>query len=182
MDQLVQDTFLEMTEQSQARFSDRERRLEIRQAKKPCPELSRFFYTTVGADWGWWDRLDWDRSRWLTHASRSDLTTWIDHHRGNPAGYFELIQHPKNEVEILSFGLLPTILGQGLGKELLSAAIECAWQGRPSRIWLSTCSMDHPRALPNYEAAGFTIFKTREGIASLPDHANTLWPESQTAK
>ena len=42
--------------------------------------------------------------------------------------------------------------------------------------------MDHPRALPNYEAAGFTIFKTREGIASLPYHANTLWPESQTSK
>lgn len=171
-----------MTSQPQALISTSETRLDVREAEIPCPETSRFFYTTVGADWGWYDRLGWDRERWLAHASRQDLATWIGFLRGSPAGYFELVSHPDNEIEILSFGLLPTFIGCGLGREFLSAAIERAWKEAPSRIWLSTCSLDHPRALPNYQAAGFTIFKTTEALANLPDHPITFWPSSPAPK
>ncbi len=180
MEQLVRDTFLEMTNPSQAIPFKSETRLEVRQAEIPCAETSRFFYTTVGADWGWYDRLGWDRARWLAHASRPDLSTWIGFQKGSPAGYFELVSHPKSETEILSFGLLPGFLGCGLGQELLTAAIKCAWGNDANRIWLSTCSLDHPRALPNYQAAGFTLFKTTEALATLPDHPITFWPTPNT--
>jgi hypothetical protein len=30
------------------------------------------------------------------------------------------------------------------------------------RVWLHTCSLDHPAALPNYMKRGFTLFKTEE--------------------
>jgi len=180
MDQLVRDTFVEMTSESQTAPFAGKKRLDVQQAEIPCPETSRFFYIAVGAEWGWYDRLQWNRERWFAHASRQDLATWIGFTRGSPAGYFELVSHPDNEIEILSFGLLPTFIGCGLGKELLAAAIECAWQTGPSRIWLSTCSLDHPHALPNYQAAGFKIFKTTEAVANLPDHPNTFWPPSSS--
>jgi len=29
----------------------------------------------------------------------------------------------------------------------------------PKRVWLHTCTLDHPAALPNYQKAGFAIYK-----------------------
>jgi ribosomal protein S18 acetylase RimI-like enzyme len=178
MEKLVRETFLEMTKASRATSLSAEGRLDIRQAEIACPDTSRFFYTAIGAEWGWYDRLGWNRERWLAHASRPDLCTWIGFQRGSPAGYFELVSHPNFETEILSFGLLPSFIGCGLGQELLAAAIELAWKEESSRIWLSTCSLDHPRALPNYQAAGFKIFKTIEALRELPDHPSGFWPAS----
>src|SRR4029077_6699601 len=34
-------------------------------ARGPCPELNRFFYTAVGGDWYWIDRLEWTCDQWL---------------------------------------------------------------------------------------------------------------------
>jgi hypothetical protein len=30
-----------------------------------------------------------------------------------------------------------------------------AWAGQPTRVWLHTCTLDHPNALPNYVRRGF---------------------------
>ena len=32
---------------------------------------------------------------------------------------------------------------------------------RPDRVWLHTCDLDHPAALPNYLKAGFEIYDTK---------------------
>jgi hypothetical protein len=29
----------------------------------------------------------------------------------------------------------------------------------PSRVWVHTCTLDHPGALANYQARGFAIYK-----------------------
>ena len=55
--------------------------------------------------------------------------------------------------------MIPEFIGQGLGKYLLSQAIAKAWELQPQRIWLHTCSLDHPHALGNYLKRGFQIFK-----------------------
>ena len=51
-------TYLEMTDSSQLipKRVDIEG-LEIVRAEIPLPELNRFFYTAVGGDWYWVDRL-----------------------------------------------------------------------------------------------------------------------------
>jgi len=38
---------------------------------------------------------------------------------------------------------------------LLTRAVETAWAGGPARVWLHTCTLDHPNALPNYVRRGF---------------------------
>jgi GNAT superfamily N-acetyltransferase len=88
---------------------------------------------------------------------------------GTPVGYFELETQAGNEVELAYFGLLPTFIGRGLGSELLATAIERAWQREPNRVWLHTCSLDHPRALQNYQSQGFKPYKIEEEIRQLPD-------------
>jgi hypothetical protein len=41
----------------------------------------------------------------------------------------------------------------------LSSAVRDAWALAPSRVWLHTCTLDHPNALPNYLARGFTPYR-----------------------
>jgi hypothetical protein len=62
----------------------------VEQARIPSPELNRFFYTAVGGDWYWTDRLDWTWDQWLAWLDRPELETWIGYLEGTPAGYFEL--------------------------------------------------------------------------------------------
>ena len=62
-------------------------------------------------------------------------------------------------MEIAYFGLLPEFLGKGLGKLLLTLAVTEAWDSGARRVWLHTCTLDDPAALPNYLRRGFRKFK-----------------------
>jgi GNAT superfamily N-acetyltransferase len=178
MERLVKTTYLEMTNASGAGSFDRPRRLDIRRAEVPSPEFSRFLYTAVGSDWWWYDRLIWSRAKWLEYLERLGVETWVAYISGTPAGYFELEAQSDDAVELVYFGLLPTFIGRGLGSELLTTAIERAWQLEPDRIWVHTCTLDHPRALEHYQSHGFKLYKTEEGLQQLPDTRLMPWLEA----
>jgi hypothetical protein len=42
---------------------------------------------------------------------------------------------------------------------LLSVAAEQAWFDGANRVWLHTCTLDDPAAMPNYLKRGFKPFK-----------------------
>ena len=154
--------------------------LTIEQVQQPSPEFNRFLYTAVGGDWYWEDRLPWTYSQWRELVDRSEFQTWVAYVSGSPAGYFELESQSGCNVEIASFGLLPSYIGLGLGGHLLTVAIEKAWQMGASRVWLHTCSLDHPGALPNYCARGFQVFREETTSMDVPDHPPPgPWPEAQ---
>jgi len=169
VERVVTITYLEMTSEEDVVPFEAERRLEVRQARHPCPEVNRFFYVAVGSDWGWHERLAWDRARWLTWLDRPELETWIGYLDGTPVGYYELEVQPNRQVQLSYFGLLPSFIGRGLGAELLSWAVGRAWELGPERVWLHTCTMDHPRALTNYLGRGFTRYAAEERVERLPD-------------
>ena len=80
------------------------------------------------------------------------------------AGFFELIYNPElEETEISYFGLLEEYIGKGIGGYALSVAIEKSFEKQIKRVWLHTCTLDHPNALKNYIARGMTVYK-RENI------------------
>ncbi|AKU18616.1 GNAT family N-acetyltransferase [Luteipulveratus mongoliensis] len=81
-----------------------------------------------------------------------------------PAGIVAYEPRPADEVEIMTFGLLPEYIGKGLGGCALTLGIEHAWELSPTvnRVWLHTSSFDHPHALPNYHRRGFRTFRTEE--------------------
>jgi GNAT superfamily N-acetyltransferase len=149
---------------------------ELKQAKIPCPELNRFFYTAVGGDWYWIDRLGWTYEQWRSWVDRPELETWAAYQDGTPAGYFELEAQPGDSIEIAYFGLLPAFIGRGLGGWLLTAAIKRGWQRGAVRVWLHTCSLDHPQALANYLARGFRQFREEVEEKELPDQSPGPWP------
>jgi GNAT superfamily N-acetyltransferase len=122
---------------------------------KHCPwHLYRYLYTEVGRAYHWVDRLPWgekEHSEWLAGPS----TVWLLSVDGAPAGFFDLRDEGDEGVEIALFGLMPEFVGRGLGKLLLMRAIEEAWATGTHRVWLHTCTLDHPSALPNYKKRGF---------------------------
>lgn len=62
-------------------------------------------------------------------------------------------------MEIAYFGLAPRFIGEGIGGYFLSHAITSAWSwDGTKRVWVHTCTLDHPGALPNYQARGMTIY------------------------
>lgn len=173
----VTTSYLEMADPGQlrpARPSGLD--LRVQRAEVPCPELNRFFYTSVGGDWYWIDRLGWSYERWLAYLERPELETWVGYVAGTPAGYCELEQQGGNGVEIVSFGLLPQFRGRGAGGELLSRAVERAWSMKAVRVWLHTCTLDGPRALANYQARGFTLYREEVSQVDVPEEAPGPWP------
>jgi GNAT superfamily N-acetyltransferase len=123
------------------------------------PGVWRLLYTEVGREYNWVDRLGWTDEEIRAYLADPALELWVLNVGGETGGYFELRKHPDGAVEIAYFGLLPAFIGRGLGKFLLTQAVERAWALGATRVWLHTSSLDHSSALPNYLARGFSIWK-----------------------
>jgi GNAT superfamily N-acetyltransferase len=172
--------YLEMTDPNQFRPSLRRHpTAEIRQTAVACPEFNRFLYTAVGGEWHWHERLTWSYARWLQWLDRPSLETWVAYVKGSPAGYVELDSQPDGSVEIAYFGLLPQFIGQGLGGQLLTFAIQRAWDWGAKRVWVHTCTLDHASALRNYQARGLYLYREEEKWVMLPDQPPGPWPDAQ---
>lgn len=168
---------LEMTDPAALRPVPLARRdVEVRRAEVPSPELNRFLYTAVGGDWYWIDRLGWSYERWLQWLDRDEVETWVAWVSGTPAGYFELEAQSGDDVEIAYFGLLPRFIGQHLGGALLTLAVERAFARGARRVWVHTCTLDHPGALANYRARGFRVFKEERSEFEIPERPLGPWP------
>ncbi len=149
---------------------------EIRQARIPLPELNRFLFVAVGRDWHWRARLKWTRDQWLTYMGRPELETWVAYVDGTPAGYYEQDLQPESGAEIVNFGLLPQFTGQGWGGQLLAHAIQRGWARGAQRVWLHTCTLDHPQARAHYMARGMRQYD-EQTINREVDDGPVHWPE-----
>ena len=182
MRRLVTTTHLEMRDPSDLRPAKRPCvPFDLVRAEIPCPELSRFLYTAVGAPWTWYSRLPWDYARWTEWLERPEVETWVAYVSGTPAGYFELERQGGGDVEVVYLGLLRAFIGKGIGGALLTAAVRRAWAMDASRVWLHTCDLDHPQAIPNYEARGFRVRKVETAPEEIPDSPLEPWPGAKTS-
>ena len=139
----------------------------------PCSvALSRALYAAVGRPYHWYDRDKWPDEQLAAHLAAPNVAVWALRDAVGPLGYFELAAQDDASVEIVYFGLAPRAQGKGLGKLLLEAAIQAAFALMGSapikRVWLHTCTLDHPAALPNYKARGFVPFRTEKYGTTLP--------------
>jgi ribosomal protein S18 acetylase RimI-like enzyme len=140
----------------------------LTEAELPSPELSQFLFCAVGHHWRWFSRLSWDYQQWQDYVCSAQVRTFVLYQKGTPAGFVELRQHDDLSVELKFFGLLPAFIGKGLGKLLAQAAIALAQQWQANRVWVHTCTEDHPSALKTYQQAGFCIVSTEEQDEEMP--------------
>jgi len=137
-------------------------------------ELSRDLYRAVGRDYHWRDRNAWSDTRLAEYLAKPEVAVYVMRLNDEPAGFAELMRHADGSVEIVYFGLVRGAQGRGLGKWLLTRAVEEAWTMGATRVWLNTCTLDSPAALPNYRARGFVPYRTETYTVELPDGADAL--------
>ena len=161
-------TFLEMrSPEHVVSFEFPDADAAVRRLDKVPGSLYRYLYREVGRPWHWLDRWDWSDARVAEHLASRGVEIWLLAVAGTPAGYFEL-HRTARAVEIAYFGLLPEFIGKRLGRALLTVAAREAWRSGPERVWLHTCSLDHPAAIRNYQRVGFTPYRTERYDAKIP--------------
>ena len=122
-------------------------------------QLNKFLYKQIGKKYYWTDRLIWQDKDWIKYLSNKKINTYVLKEKDDLVGYFEVILD-REECEIAYFGILEEYFGQGLGGYLLSEAIKICFKNNAKRVWVHTCSLDHPNAIKNYKSRGMEIFKT----------------------
>ena len=134
----------------------------LRVARVPVPSvpLAQRLYKEVGEPYHWVDRWQWSPQQWQRLVGEYGYGLWILTYDGDLAGFAEMQNEADGSVEISLFGLVKKYHGRGFGKHLLTHAVEIAWGIGANRVWLHTCTLDGPAALPNYLARGFTAYRT----------------------
>lgn len=127
------------------------------------PAKSERLYREVGGSWQWTDRLVWSSRQWKERVELSEVWIWVASLGREEVGFVEFERQPGGNVEIVYFGLHPGMIGRGLGGAMLTQTVHMIWEKEGTkRVWLHTCSEDHPHALKNYEKRGFRLFKTEQ--------------------
>ena len=159
----VTRTYLEMRHPSELNASlSNDPLIQIERQRDCSVELFRELYAEVGKNYHWIDRLPWTDEDIAKYLLQPEISLWLMTYGGETAGYFELRKCEDESTEVAYFGLLPEFIGRGLGKHLLTCAIEQAWADGANRVWLHTCTLDDPAAMPNYLKRGFQPFKAEK--------------------
>lgn len=156
----VERTYLELTDPAQlVPFRLEDPLLRLARVPVPSVPLVQRLYKEVGERYHWVDRWRWPAAEWHAWVSRIGYGVWILSYDGELAGFFELKSDEEGSAEIELFGLVEKFHGRGFGKHLLTAAVEIAFAVGNRRVWLHTCTLDDPKALPNYLKRGFREFR-----------------------
>jgi GNAT superfamily N-acetyltransferase len=162
-------TYLEMTEPpTRAPLPPPRAGIEVRHAVRPTISFYRYLYDAIGKDWMWYERklLGDAELAAIIHDPKVEVNVlWLD---GVPAGLAEFDRRDLPDVELAYFGIVPELIGQGVGRFLLDWSVRHAWRSRPRRFWVHTCDLDHPRALGVYQKAGFRIYDRQTALATPP--------------
>lgn len=143
------------------------------------PEYRRL-YNDVGAPWLWWLRRMMPDAKLARHLASPQVSIYVLRVKGQDAGFFETDAGSWPFVNLNYFGLKQEYIGRGLGRKFLDAAVDSVFIGAAGHLagmTVNTCSADHPRALPNYLAAGFVEYRRAREDWDIPTRLGLKIPE-----
>ena len=158
-------TYLEMTTPpdwlTRIRDSGPPQRACLYHQLSPDLDWYRALFRAVGVPWLWFSRLllnDEELKAILCHSKIQVYHVTVD---GMSVGFMELDRRKIGQVEIAFFGLKPSFIRCGIGSAMMQETLQLAWHGDElvERIWLHTCTLDHPGALIFYQSHGFQVYK-----------------------
>lgn len=132
--------------------------LILEPAAKADVSAYRALFRAVGQDLLWFSRLLMSDEKLLDTLSNSGTESFTLKRGVDVVGILELSFRDMPDCELSFFGLVPSEVGTGTGRALIDEAIRRAFEKPIKRLWLSTCTLDHPRALSFYRKAGFTPY------------------------
>lgn len=123
----------------------------------------RYLYFNVGIHWNWEMRLRLKDAQLAAAIHDPNVEITVLYLDGAPAGFYEVNRTAPDTHDLAYFGMMPHGAGRGLGRWLLSSAIDACWAENPKRVTVNTCTLDHPAALPLYQKMGFIPYRQSEG-------------------
>ena len=152
-------TSLEMRERPKARISP-EAPLRLTRWKAPSPDKYRALFRRVGEPWLWFSRLAMAERELTAIIDDPAVEIYaVEDRRGIEIGLLELDFRKAGEAEIGFLGVVPELAGKGHGNWLMAQALSIGWRKEVDRMWVHTCTLDHPGALNFYRRHGFVAFE-----------------------
>ena len=171
-------THLEMLKPPQPRDAPPADGLDLRLVAAPQPDWYRDLYRKIGAqDWLWFSRLQLTTGELEQIICDPKVAIHALTKNGSDEGLLELDFRQDGECELAFFGVTQRLIGTGAGRFLMNAALDLAWTRPISRLWVHTCTWDHPGALAFYRRSGFTPCRQQIEVADDP-RLTGLLPET----
>ena len=161
-------TSLEMTERVSLRDEVYSQDWSLRRESKPSASWYRDLFGRMGRDWLWFSRLAMVEAELLSIIQDPQVEVYALEVAGRDEGLLELDFREAGQCELAFFAVGSGVQGQGAGRWLMNRAIERAWAEPIQRLWVHTCTLDHPDALGFYQRSGFKAFRRQVEVADDP--------------
>jgi GNAT superfamily N-acetyltransferase len=161
-------TFLEMTAPPAPRPVPARPELALRRLGAADTTLYKQVFRVIGERWLWFSRLGLNDATLARIIGDPAVAAYALMRDGAPAGLLELDFRQQGEAELKFFGVYETEIGTGAGRWLMDRALDMAWARPIRRLWVHTCTLDHPGAIGFYRRSGFTPYRSALEIADDP--------------
>jgi GNAT superfamily N-acetyltransferase len=140
----------------------------LRRVEMPPLDWFRDLYRRVGEEWLWISKIRMPDAELAAIIQSPLMEIYALAHEGRDEGLLELDFREPGQCEFVSFGLTEKLVGIGAGRWLMNRALELAWSRPVDRVWLHTCTFDHPAALAFYQRSGFRPFRRQVEVVTDP--------------
>jgi GNAT superfamily N-acetyltransferase len=145
----------------------------------PASERYRTLFRRVGEPWLWFSRLVLAEAQLRDILDDPGVEVYAAADRaGIEIGILELDFGVAGQCELSYFGLVPELTGKGNGRWLMGHALALAWRKGIERVWVHTCSLDHPSALGFYQRQGFKAIRREVETFADPRVAGLINPDA----
>lgn len=135
---------------------------------QPDGERYRTLFRRVGGPWLWYSRLGMEEQRLRAILDDPQVHVYAAVDRaGVEIGMVELDFRTVATCGLVYFGLIPELTAKGHGAWLMGHTLALAWRKDVQRLWVHTCTLDHPAALGFYRRHGFVPYKRT--LETFPD-------------
>jgi GNAT superfamily N-acetyltransferase len=142
--------------------------LAVLRACDPTLSYYRYLYNHVGGPWLWYERRLMSDAELKPLIENIKISIFVLYSAGVPAGFAELDARDAKAIELCNFGLIPEYTGRGLGRFFLDWLVDQAWDMEPERLFVSTSTLDHPKAVNVYQQAGFEPYAQETRVIDDP--------------
>jgi GNAT superfamily N-acetyltransferase len=140
----------------------------LRKAETPDLDWFRDLFRRIGEEWLWRSRLQMPDAELAAIIRSPQVEVYTLVHNGRDEGLLELDFSIPGQCELVFFGVTASLIGSGASRWLMNRALELAWSRPVARVWLHTCTFDHPAALPFYQRSGFRPFRRQVEVVNDP--------------